>query len=424
MSKDYRESLSCTWVYRDAESPKGSPASSGGVTMPFDSGGAVRLVRDTADNSDEVAGREGPSELFPAAVTAEGTLKQTRARPDFCLFTMAYFFGQASSEASGSGAYKHTISPLADPDHPSFTLCRRHGSSVMKERFSHNLIKGFTLKLGDAWVGMEAEISGGGKRDVNYEKEIVAAASNATQLTLAANAVEGDTAADRLENVRLVRVKPDGGNAWTTVDVSSVSDATPAVLTITPPGSTSAVADYEVFYHPSEEAWCTPPATLDESPLRLVEAKLVLDGHFDGSTVTGGITLGGDMLSCEVRGENEIELVHVPDASGSLYASESWRTARSVGVKLSRRFRDIVRQAQLDANETMSLLLKIEGALIPDGGGARFGFDIVFPRVGVLDAPVSANEKVLAEEGDLRVLEDPTYGLGRVIGHNTVDGYL
>jgi len=424
MSKDYREALSCIWLYRDAESPKGTAATTGGVTKPFDSGCGFRLMRDTSDDSDEIAGREGASQLFRAALTAEGSLKQTRARPDFCLFTLAYFFGQISSEASGAAGYKHTISPLDDPDHPAFTAARRSGSSIMKERFVHNLVKGFTCSLGDAWVGMQADVVGSGKRDVNYTKEIVTAAENATQLTLASNAVEGDTAAARLENVRLVRVKEVGEQSWTVVTVTAVSDATPAMLSINAAGDTGTNVDYEIYYHPEEASWCDPPSTLDESPLRLVESKVVVDGYFDGSDIVGGISLGGDLVSCEVKGENEIDLVHVPDAGGDLFASESWRVSRTITLKLSRRFRDIVRQVQLDENEIISVLLRVQGALIPDGGGARYGFDLIFPRVGIVDAPVTVSEKILAEEGDLRVLVDETYGMGMVIGYNTVSSYL
>jgi hypothetical protein len=83
-----------------------------------------------------------------------------------------------------------------------------------------------------------------------------------------------------------------------------------------------------------------------------------------------------------------------------------------------------VRQAQLNNNENISLLLRVRGALIPDGGGARYGFDLIFPRVGIVDAPISVNEKILAEEGDLRVLVDSDWDVGRVIGYNTVQSYV
>lgn len=424
MTKDYRESVSCIWLYRNAENPKGEPQTEGGVTMPFDSGSGLKLARETNDNADEVNGLEDPSTLFRAAVTAEGVLKQTRARPDFCLFTLRYFFGQATSEQVGEGAYKHTITPVAGPDHPAFTFCRRLGLSIMKERFAHNLVKGFTLKLGESWVGMQADIVGAGKRDVNYTKEIVTAAESATQITLSSNAVEGHSDEDRLENVRMVRVKKVGESAWTLVTVTSVSGDEPAVLTIEPPGGSGTNVDYEVYYHPLEENWFEPPETHDESPLRLVEAKLVVDGYFDGNDILGGVSVAGDLLSCEVKGENEIELVHVPDGSSNLYASESWRTSRAVTIKLSRRFRDIVRQAQLDNNENISLLLRIRGALIPGESEARYGFDLIFPRVGIVDAPISVNDKILAEEGDLKALHDPTWGIGLVIGYNTVPSYV
>jgi hypothetical protein len=293
----------------------------------------------------------------------------------------------------------------------------------MKERFAHNHVKGFTLKLGESWVGMQADIAGAGKRDVNYTKEIVTAAESATQLTLS-SAVEGDSDEERMENVRLARVKKVGESAWTLVTVTEVSGDTPAVLTIEPPGGSGTNVDYEVYYHPAEESWFDAPETLDESPLRLVEAKLVVDGYFDGNDIVGGVSVAGDLLSCEVRGENEIEMVHVPDGSEDLYASESWRTTRTITIKLSRRFRDIVRQAQLDNNDNISLLLRIRGALIPGGNGARFGFDLIFHRVGIVDAPISVNDKILAEDGDLKALSDPTWGIGMVIGHNTVESYV
>ena len=43
--------------------------------------------------------------------------------------------------------------------------------------------------------------------------------------------------------------------------------------------------------------------------------------------------------------------------------------------------------------------------------------EIPAPAAGIL-------RKILAEEGDLRVLVDETYGMGRVIGYNTVSSYL
>ena len=392
--------------------------------MPLDSGSFLALKRATEDDAGEICGREGPSQLFRVSYPADGKFNQKRARPDFCLWTLAYFLGFAGAESAGTGAYKHTITPLAGPDHPAFTMCQRRGESVMKERFAHNLVKGFKLSLGDAWVGMEAEITGAGKRDTNYTKEVVEAAENQTSLTLSANAVEGDTAAERLENVRLVRVKKTGEQQWTTVAVTAVSGATPGVLTIVAPGTESGGIDYEIYYHPAEAACFDPPAALAESPMRLAEAKVVLDGYFDGSDVLGGIDIGQELVSCEVKGDNELKVEHVPDGSGAFYAAQSHRVSRGVSIKTTRRFSDIVRQVQADENQLISVLLRIRGAEIPESGGVIFGMDLIFPRVGVVDAPIVVKDKILAEEGDLRALVDPTWGMCRVIGWNTVSQYL
>jgi len=424
MSKDFRENRSLIWVWRCAENPKGAPSTSGGVTLPLDSGSGLTLKRATEDDADEVSGREGPFQLFRTACAAAGKLKQKRARPDFCLWSLAYFFGCSTAESAGTGAYKHAIRPLEGPDHPSFTLCQRRGESIMKERYAHNLVEGFTLSLGDAWVGMDTEVTGAGIRDVNYMRETARAAENATSLTLAANAVEGDSAAERLENVRLVRAKLTGDVKWTSVAVTAVSGDAPAILSITAPGAGTGQIDYEIYYHPSEADCFDPPNTLDESPLRLAEAKVVIDGYFDGSDVSGGVNLGAELISCEVSGANKIAVEHAPDGSGALFATQSYRESRSITIKTARRFRDIVRQVHADDNEIISVLFRVRGAEIAGSGGVKYGFDLVFPRVGIVDVPIVVKDKILAEEGDLRVLCDPVYGMGRVFGWNTVSQYL
>src|SRR3990172_5260140 len=233
MSKDYRERLGALWVMRGKESPRGTPSTSGGVLMYLDSGSWLNLKRGIEDDSGEVRGVEAADELFHWGDTAEGKLVQKRARPNFCLFTLAYFFGSISSASAGATAYKHTIYPLTNGEHPALTLGQCHGNSMLKERFAMNFVEGFTMKLDDKWLGMEAEIVGSGKRDVNYNSETVSAPENATSLTLESNGVQGSDAAERLENVPLVRTKKAGENKWTIVNVIAVSGATPAVLTIT-----------------------------------------------------------------------------------------------------------------------------------------------------------------------------------------------
>ena len=53
----------------------------------------------------------------------------------------------------------------------------------------------------------------------------------------------------------------------------------------------------------------------------------------------------------------------------------------------------------------------------------RISDEVVFPRCNVLKADVSVNNKVLAEAGDLIVLQDDTYGSARIEVANKVSGY-
>lgn len=424
MSKDYREKMSVVWVYRTAENPQGTPATSGGVTMGFESGSFMNLKRTTVDDADEVAGREGAYQLYRATHSAEGVLKQARAKPDFILWTLAFFLGEASSQPIGGGAYKHSITPLVSPEHPSFTLCQRRGDSVMKERFIHNYVKSFTFSLADGWATMEANLIGSGNRDVNYIKEIVSAPENASQLTLAVNAVEGDSASERLENVRLVRTKKVGESKWSYVVVNAVSADEPAVLSITPMGSSGELIDYEVYYHPREADYFAPPPTLEESPLRLSSAKVILDGDYNGSSFDGGLEVGPLVTSFEIKGENDIVLEHAPDGSSALYATQAVRKMRSISIKLGRRFKDIVRQAHADSNEIISLMFSLKGAEIPGAGGKRFGVDIVFPRVGISEAGLAVKDGLISEECELKALVHPVYGMCQVTGYNLAEGYL
>lgn len=80
-------------------------------------------------------------------------------------------------------------------------------------------------------------------------EEMLVAQKNATSITLAANAVKGSTATERLANVRRILVELSTG-VWTTVVYSAVSSATPAVITITAPSGTAGSVNYKILYLP------------------------------------------------------------------------------------------------------------------------------------------------------------------------------
>jgi hypothetical protein len=387
----------------------------------------VGLDRIIEDDRDLITGSEGPTGIFYASHTASGKLGQKRAKPDFITLVLAHFFGACESTSVGTSAYRHTITPLGDLDHPGFSLIQRRGNSIMKERYSANHIEGFALDLGESWVSLSADIRGWGKRDVNYEHEIVSAEANSTQITLAENAVEGGDDAERLENVFRVRAKDVGEDNWTVAQVVSVSSATPAVITLSEAvGTSTDLIDFHVDYIPEEPSWCAFPDRIDESPLKLMDAKVVADGYYNGTDVVGGEVLSSSILKFSVQGTNEINIQHVPDASGALHAGESLRAGRIVSIRLSEKLKNTIRQYQLDhaESEHISLYLQLRGAEIDTGTGIYFGADLIFPRCGIINAPLSVSGKHLSQEGDLIVLDDGTYNGVIIKCYNQQSSYL
>lgn len=426
MAKNFLEQTGRIAVFRDRENPKGAPQTANGVALDLDAGSGLGLNRSIEDNRDQITGVEGATEMFYSGHTAAGKLSQKRVKPDFLTLVLAQFFGACASAAVGTSAYRHTITPLAELDHPSFTLLQRRGNSILKERFAGNHIEGFTLELGESWASLSAEVKGWGKREVNYAREVVSAPANSTAITLAANAVHGASAAERLENVFRVRAKDAGSGVWTLPGVSAVSGATPAVLNLgTAVGTSSDPIDFQVDYLPEESGWCAFPGPVDESPLKLTEAKVVVDAFYNGTGLVGGEVISADVVGFSIAGVNNLVIKQAPDGSGSLSAAQSLRGGRQLTIKLGEKLKTTIRQWQLDHADTerLAVALVLQGAEI-DPGGARFGAELIFPCCGILAAPVAAREKFLGQDGDLIVLDDGTYGGAIIRCYNQQTGYL
>lgn len=427
MPKLFIEPLSKIAIFRTKESGLGTPQTQSGTSVAFDLGSGLGLERAIEDNRDQIRGIELATRLFATGQTAAGKLGQKRAKPDFLTFALANFFGQISTQQVASGIYQHTITPAESIYLPSFTLIQRRGDSILKERFAGNLIDSFDLELGESWVGLNANVKGIGKREVNYFHEVIAASENSLQLTLAQNGVEGESAAERMENVFRVRAKALGSNAWTVCKVTAVSASAPAVITIeSAVGPGSGTINFHIDYIPAEPAWCEFPGFGEESPLRLVDAQLTVDGYFNGSTVAGGEVISKDLLGFSIQAKNDLDIRKLADGSGELYASDAIRKGREITVKLSERLRDTVLQWQWDHPETeqISLYLKIRGAEIVPASGFHFGADIVFPLCGIVKMPIVVTGKVLAQEGDLNVMDDGSYGGAFIRTWNQVSAYL
>ncbi|MBW1777098.1 MAG: hypothetical protein JRJ54_05820 [Deltaproteobacteria bacterium] len=363
------------------------------------------------NNADELTGKEEPDTVYDLGGMAAGNFTFNKAQPQHFAFLLAYALGSISTAAAGTG-YQHTLTPMsgdedADRSLPSFTAAQRYGQTVLKRRFSSMFVDSFTATFAkDAWVKLTAALKGTGKVDSNIVEETVSALDNATQLTLAANAVQGADAQTRLDNVQRIRAYYDG--AWREVTYTAVSADTPAVITITSLGGGGVQSiDYKVLYIPTEAAWATFPSRVVETPLRVAQMTLIMGGTWDGSAFNGGRELSAELSSVEWSYQNGLEIEFVPGA-GDTYAARCFRPARSQTLKLNREFRENILQQHIADNDTFGFYVLAEGAVYDSPH--KYQVELIFPKVGVLTSPISVDGKRLAEAGDLAVLQDDTYG--------------
>lgn len=121
----------------------------------------------------------------------------------------------------------------------------------------------------------------------------------------------------------------------------------------------------------------------------------------------GGREMDAEIRSAEWNFANNGEIEFVPGAGGT-YASRYYRPARTQTIKLDREFRNYILQQHIDDNDDFGLYILCEGAVY--NSPHKYQVSIVFPKVGVLSAPLSVSGKRVAEAGDLLVLQDDTYG--------------
>ena len=374
-------------------------------------GDIINLERRRESNANEATGKEEPDTLYDLGTLANGSFNFEKAQPQHIAFLAAYGLGSCASAAAGSG-YQHTITPIAgDLDGsrslPSFTAAQRLGNNVLRRLFASMFVDSLTATFArDSWVKIAGSLKGTGKYTNNVTEETVSAAGNATSLTLAALAVQGADAPTRLQNVQRIRVNLTG-SVWTEVAYSAVSGATPAVITITSAGGGAGPFNYKILYIPAEAGWMTFPARINETPLRISQMTLNVGGVWTGSAFSGGRALQAEMKQVEWSLQNNLQVQFVPGAGGT-YASRAIRDGRAQKLKLDREFREYILQQHMDDNDTMGVYILVEGAIYDTPH--KYQAEFIFPKVGVLNAPVSVDGKRLAEAGDLQILEDDTYG--------------
>lgn len=380
------------------------------ISLPVDMESIITLDQRREDNSNEATGMEEPDQIYDNGALAMSSLSFSKAQPQHFAFVLAYGLGAIASTAAGDG-YLHTITPIdgeEDDDRsvPSFSAMQRLGE-VLKRRFISMFVDSITATFAkDDWVKLAADIKGTGKFVDNVTEESVTLAENATTLTLAANAVEGATAQERLDNVQRVKVELSTG-VWTEVAYSAVSADTPAAITITAPGVAATERTFKVLYISEEAATFTFPAKVQETPLRVAQLTVNMGGKWNGTAFTGGRALSSEVNSLEWKFANNLEVEFVPGAGGA-YAAGCYRPGRTQTVTLDRKMMDFILQQHVIANDTFGLRILCEGALYDASN--KYQVEIIFPKIGVLKADPKVDNKRNTETAELQVMQDATYG--------------
>lgn len=394
------------------------------TTLLIDIGDVLNIEQRRESNADELTGMEEADRIDDLGGLSGITLNFNKAQVQHFAFLMAYALGTVATAAAGTG-YEHTITPIDDDvdrdrSLKSLTGVFRYGDGILKRRAASLFADSVTATFAkDAWVKLTGVLKGTGKVTKNVTEESVTAALNATSLTLAANAVHGSTAQERLDSIHRVIAETSTG-VWTEVAYSAVSSATPGVITITAPGGTATSITYKILYIPTEAAWATFPAKVVETGLRVSEISVNMGGTWNGTAFVGGRTLTGEINSIEYSLQNSLEIAFVPGGGGA-YASRCFRPGRVQTLKLNREMRDAIIQNMIDQNGTFGVRILAQGAVFD--GAHRYQVDMVFPKCGVLSAPISVDGKKLAEAGDIQILEDATYGSAIVKCKNLVSTY-
>jgi hypothetical protein len=177
---------------------------------------------------------------------------------------------------------------------------------------------------------------------------------------------------------------------------------------------------YEILYVPEEAAWCTFPSRETEPPLRVTDLIVVLGGKWNGTAILGGHAMSDEIESIEHTLNNQMMIESRPGGTGS-YANYAIRQGRMQTLAINRQARDYILQQRIADNEYFAVYMKATGAEFE--AGKNYYVEMVFPRCAVLKAPISVNGKILAEAGDLIILEDDTYGSIQVQIGNKVAAY-
>lgn len=372
-------------------------------------------------NTDEATGKEEPTEQYRIGQTLEMPMSFQRGQSNHFAFLGAYGLGQCASVVEGSG-YKHTITPIPgdldnDRSNPTCTGQHRVANAIDHELLYSLACQSFTLSFPkDSWVSAQSNWVGTGRIDYSTnEEQGIQALDNVTQITLG-GPVQGATAEARLDNFFSLRAYYNG--AWRFINVTSVSAASPAVVTFSSLGGAGATIEYRAQYMGSELSY---PARIVETPLRVSQLYLTEGGTWTGTAFEGGRLICSKLSSFEWSFTNEGMDPMFTACAGGDYAGEIRREARNQTLTLNRELKDVLAREMLTNNEYFQM-----HAICTAGEfatGEPYTVELVFPRLAFMDRTYSTDRARIQEGLPIQVLEDATYGSVIMMVKNQVATY-
>ncbi len=383
----------------------------------------IKLDPRRETDAEEANGQEEAGMIYSRGNTSSLSLVFDKMMAQHGGMFLAYGLGSCTSVAQGSG-FVHTIIPRAEPfdysrDMLGFTAGQRLGG-VVKRRFESLFVDSVEISYArDQFAKLTCGVKGTGKFESSVTQETVTAAANATSILLAVNGVSGTDAETRLDAIHQIHVELTPG-VKTEVVVTAVSAATPAELTIDAPSGDAGDVTYTVTYAPTEAAWGSFPANIEESPLEVCGLNVIIGGTWDGAAFVGGRDISSEITDLTYSLQNSLEISFAPGGCSN-HANVCMRPARKQSIKLGREMRDYILQLQLEQNQYIGLELDLIGQEFATG--ETYQMKTVIPKLGVLDNPLSVDKKKLAEKGDLLVLDNGTYPSVIHTVRNQVSGY-
>jgi hypothetical protein len=406
----------------------------------LDEGSNLEVNEGRTDNTSEKSGYEEATRIDLGVRELTGVLSQAKARPDFLAWLVAHFCNHHTEAAAGSTGFLHTskIDPTAETGSyqttPAyFTAAQKRGSIADFRRFTGNMINSLKLpfKMGSP-LSVSADVLGIGDVDDQTYQEIVVGTKESTTLTLS-KAVYGES----INYIQVMADVDDDGDYEHLVTCVGIVNST-KVLTITAPSTGSTAINYMVTYRvintETGYEWAdtaTGITSTTEFSIQTRNIKLVLFGKPAAASFSLGQTAGVELESLEYSG------------SWNARVLKSWRQGSTVvneatgvqngplrqTIKLSRQMKDLLLTKfwKRGDDEGAQFSLYIE-CLGPEyESGQNYAFNVIVPRVGLMNRTMKVSNGLWVEEGDLLIMKDTKVGnLPSVTfqTRNQVSGYL